>query len=196
MRFTKIKFDRSKVKLEWDEPNPNKPEPDTFSLTSTDKPAPEFENALNDLRKHVEEICELPDGYCKDSEIRGVSFSYGGDQQIMGATISCMKTLKTANSPLTINTPYLPSDDYSGNNPNTLLLSVECIADLEKLINCAENYINGIRKQESLFKPIKKFQKEMQKIVDKGEVSKISISSTSFDNGREVVIAENKFTAN
>jgi hypothetical protein len=209
MRFIKIKFDGSKVKLEWDIAKKDG-EPDLFSLTSADLPAPEFQTALDNLRIHVEEICELPKGYCKDSEIRGVSFSYGGDDEIMGAVITSLKTLNTANSPLTINTPHLPSDDYSSNNPSALCLSFDCIQALNNLMDCAENYVNGIRLQQNLFeakvepnlskKVIKlatKFQNEMQEIVNKDEgINKISISSPSFDNGEEVIIAEKKAVLN
>jgi len=209
MRFIKIKFDGTKVKLEWEIAKKDG-EPDIFSLTSTDLPAPEFQTALDNLRIFVEEICELPQGYCQNAEIRGVSFSYGGDDEIMGAVITALKTLKTANSPLTINTPHLPSDDYSGNNPNVLCLSFDCIQALNNLCDCAENYVNGVRKQQNLFERAeqkvepeilevsrkqhrvgKHFQNELQKIIDKDEgVTKISISSPLFENGREVVIAE------
>jgi hypothetical protein len=209
MRFLKIKFDGVKVKLEWDVAKKDG-EPDLFSLTSTDLPAPEFQTALDNLRIHVEEICEQPKGYLASAEIRGVSFSYAGDDEIMGATISCLKTLKTANSTLVINSPHLPSDDYSGNNPNALTLSLDCVVALRNLQDCAENYVNGIRKQQNLFeaniesslskkviKSATKFQNEMQEIVNKDKgISKISLSSPSFDNGKEVVIAEKKAVSN
>lgn len=37
-----------------------------------------------------------------------------------------------------------------------------------------------------------KFRKSMQKIVDSGEVDSITVSSPSFNDGKEVVVAEKK----
>ena len=152
MIIKKVKYDGTKVNIEY--AIEKKQVKDVFTLESTEKPLPEFRNALNDLKPFFEEICELPAGYSDNIEVRGVSFSYGGENDTMGATITGLKPLKTANAPLVINTPHLPSEDYSGNNDMAKTLPSDSIYYLNELQRQAERFIDGERepdKQESLF---------------------------------------------
>lgn len=111
-------------------------------LKSNDKPVAEFIELLDNLRPHVEEICALPDEYCKDAEIRGVSFSNTND--IMGAVITALIPVPTANAPVVINTPHLPESPYSegGESP---ILSFEAVNILKRLKSEAAKYLDGQR---------------------------------------------------
>ena len=44
--------------------------------------------------------------------------------------------------------------------------------------------------RNELLELMEKFERNMQKIVDDGEITSISISSPSFEDGKEVIIAE------
>ena len=149
-RFKKIKYDGKKVNLDYViESNEDK-----HWLESIEQPSPEFVAALNKLAGDVIEICELPEMYKTGLKIRGVSLSWtvtGDGEYIMGAVITALKTLSSSNSPLTINTPHLPAEDYSGNNPNAKVLSIGCIKNINNLIECAECYLQGERSQENMF---------------------------------------------
>lgn len=114
-----------------------------IKLKSSDEPLEEFKTALRSLAPHVEKICCLPEGFCNQAEVRGVSFSWSND--IMGAVITTLVPLETANSPMTINTPHLPSQPYSEGG-ETPVLSDDCIDALKKLLAEAERYINHERK--------------------------------------------------
>lgn len=120
---------------------------DEHKIISWDDPLDSFLNTLNALKPHVFEICEF-EGDEDDLEIKGVSFSW--TQGIMGAVITACKSLTTSNSPLVLNTPHLPSEDYSGSNPEALILSRDAIDDLEALIEEAKKYIKGERKVKQL----------------------------------------------
>ena len=146
MRITKVKYDGAKVRIEYEQAR-EVGDPDEFSLNCADRPVPEFEAALAALIDDVLEICELPPEYAKGIKVRGVSISWTND--VMGACVTALRTLQTANSPLVINTPHLPSDQYSegGEAP---LMSEEFVDHVETLMDRATDYINGTRAQQSL----------------------------------------------
>jgi len=124
---------------------------DEFEFKCCDEPAPELLSALNALRPHVADICDLPDGYCADLEIRGASFSYGGEGRVMGATITALKKLATANAPLVLNTPHLASAPYNEDTDDGLLLPGEAVDALRALQEQSLKYVDGQRMQTDLF---------------------------------------------
>lgn len=125
---------------------------DEYSLTCSDKPRPELLVALEALAPHVIEMCELPESYLDRITVRSVSYSYGGDQEVMGATISGQMALYYSNCGLNINTPHKASDSYSdGPADDKQLLDSECIKALGVLEDEAIRYIQGDRAQTVLF---------------------------------------------
>lgn len=126
---------------------------DEFEMSSADQPAEELTAALVALRPRVAEICQLPEAYCADMEIRGASFSYGGEGRVMGATITALKPVTTANAPLVLNTPHLASDSYTEDGEADKALSTAAIGALENLHVEALRYVDGHRAQRDLFAP-------------------------------------------
>jgi hypothetical protein len=126
---------------------------DEYSLTCREKARPEFYQALEDLREHVIEMCELPDSYLDRISVRGVSYSYGGEEDVMGATISASMRLDNSYQALNINTPHKASAMYNPDTPDDemQLLSEDCIEVLSELQYECEKYIKGDRAQGSLF---------------------------------------------
>lgn len=125
---------------------------DEYSITCSDRARPEFYEALKNLSPHVVEMCELPEGYLGRIKVRGVSFSYGGEKEVMGATITAQMKLNHSNCDLNLNTPHKASDSYSDSAPDeNQLLSAHCIDALETLCGECELYINGDRAQSNLF---------------------------------------------
>lgn len=144
-RFTKIKFDGAKVTLAYEITRKNG-DPDEFSVFCADLPAPEFDLALQALAADVAAICELPEADAAKIKVRGVTLTYAHD--VLGACITAMKSLKTAQSPLVLNTPHLPSESYS--DSDCPILSTACVMRLKDLAYEAERYLNGDRAQGSL----------------------------------------------
>jgi hypothetical protein len=149
-RIVKVSYDQKKVLVRYEQDRAG--DVDEFEIVCKDKPAPEFVTALAALRTHVAEICELTDNYCQDLEVRGASFSYGGEGKVMGATITALKTVSTARSPLCLNTPHLPSEPYSDREDDeTPCLSDDAAEALDHLCLAALAYVDGKRAQVELF---------------------------------------------
>ena len=146
-RFSKIKYDGAKVRIEYEVDRENGNDPDEYSLFSADAPATSFHAALRALREDVIAICELPADQADKLSIRGVSLS--NTNGIMGACITALKAVTTANAPLVLNTPHLPSAPYS-DNPEPVL-ATETVERLNVLMAEAQKYIDGERAQGDLF---------------------------------------------
>lgn len=125
---------------------------DEYTFTCSEMPRPELLTALADLAPHVIEMCELPKEYLSRIDVRGVTFSYGGEKEVMGATITSQMKLENSNCNLNLNTPHKASDSYSDAPADEKqLLSDGCIDDLGQLCEEVELYINGERAQGRLF---------------------------------------------
>lgn len=153
-QITKIKLGKeSKVHIEYRiERSTEKGEDfDLFTLDCIDKPLPEFELAMMELRKHVLDICEMPmdDLEVLKVTVKGVSFSYSGEENIMGATIIATKKLNKSNA-LMINTPHKFAEPHNEGQSAEMCLSEQCVEVLEELIKQAEKYLDGERAQLKL----------------------------------------------
>ena len=151
MRFQKIKYSKGRVKIEYELRNKIKKDWDQLLLVCSDEPKPEFQTALQVLSEDVIKMCELPEDYQKRIMVTGVSFSYGGDDEIMGATIISQMALNHSNINLNLNTPHKPSEPYSEGGDASQCLSADCIEHLTSLMLEAEDYVNGNRAQGELF---------------------------------------------
>jgi len=142
----RVKFDGAKVRIEYQRKRVDD-RYDEAVIASFDRPRPEFVAALQALAADVCLICELPADQVERLSVRGASFSHTND--VMGAVITAMKPVKTAQSPLVLNTPHIPSAPYSdeGGGP---VLAEETVARLEAVINEAAQYIDGNRAQQPL----------------------------------------------
>jgi hypothetical protein len=125
---------------------------DDYSFTCSEAPRPELLKTLQALAPHVVEMCELPKSYVDRIIVTGVSFSYGGEQEVMGATIISQMKLNQSNCDLNLNTPHKASDSYTeAPADEKQLLSDDCISALFNLCEEIEMYINGDRAQVKLF---------------------------------------------
>lgn len=129
---------------------------DDFSFTCSQQALPEFYAAFDSLAHHMVEMCELPRQDIQENrvKVRGVSFSYGGENEVMGATLTGIRTLLHSHSPLNLNTPHKASEPYTeGPGDSKALLHDDCVDDLKALCREAERYLNGERQQVDLFNP-------------------------------------------
>ena len=125
---------------------------DEFSLVCSDNPAPSFFEALKGLVKYVVEMCELPDDYLDRISVKGVTFSYSGKEETMGATIIAQMKLFRSNVNLNLNTPHKTEGSYSGTEADLKQLLPEgCVEALGDVIEAAADYIEGKRAQLGLF---------------------------------------------
>ena len=153
IRFKKIKITSDdKIHFEYEKMNKNG-DWDTHTMTSSQLARPELYHALDNLIPHIVVICELPveDHLQHAYTMKGVSFSYGGDEDVMGVTMTATRSLDESNAPLVLNTPHKPADSYSPGADETNLLPYECVKDLRLLCERAEDYLAGKRAQADLF---------------------------------------------
>ena len=153
-KINKIKITKSgRINIEYKQYNTNADTWDEYTLTCADAPRPELIKALQNLDKHVIDICELPINYKDRILVTGVSFSYGGENETMGAVIISQMKLEHSNCNLNLNTTHKISESYTPDqqiDPKHLL-SDECVRDLYKLIEEVNLYIDGERAQIRLF---------------------------------------------
>lgn len=152
MRIRKVKFTKEgKIAITYEQQTKTRFW-DEYFMSCSEPARPEFYTAMENLREHVVDMCELPENYLNRIKVKGVTFSYGGEAGVMGATITAQMDLYNSNCPLNLNTPHKASDSYNDQPADeTQLLSSDCIKALLLLCEEAEAYIKGDRAQGSLF---------------------------------------------
>ena len=152
-RFLKIKVEtkdfRDRIRLEFEKKNGQAW--DEFMMNSNDKPAPSFHVALQALAQDVLEMCELPLDYRERIVVKGVSFSYGGEKEVMGVTITATMRLMDSNVPLNLNTPHKAEEPYAETGDPKQLLDPACVRRILALSIEAEQFIRGVRLQTDMF---------------------------------------------
>lgn len=149
-RIKSFKYDGGKVEMKgvetWGTGNERE-----WKMTCFEEPHPALPAALAALEKHVRDLLELPADWAKGSfRVIKVSWSYSDSTDVKGATVTCLVDLEAANSPLVINTPHLPYEQYSptGNQPTMPYKMRDALDDLEDLVHA---YLKGERRQMDLF---------------------------------------------
>src|SRR3990167_11028779 len=146
MRFNKIKFDSEKQKWAFlYEIMRSGGTSDEFSIASKDEPRQALKDCLDGLKKFGIEICELPDDWKSRLTIKGVSFSYAGENDVMGVTITALAELEHSNSPLVLNTPHKIAEFYGETGDEKQLMPEGLAEILDELQEEAEKYVNGER---------------------------------------------------
>jgi hypothetical protein len=152
IRIKKVKIKECKVFIEYDKTAKKGELMDEYSFSCSEEGKPSLYESLKALATHVREMCELPEDYESKITVRGVSFSYGGANEVMGATISASMMLEYSNCDLNLNTPHKASESYSeGPADDRQLLERDCVDALEELQDECRAYIDGDRAQGSLF---------------------------------------------
>lgn len=153
IRIKKIKITKeNKIQVAYEKQSKETRFWDEYSFTCSEPPRPELLTTLQALAPHVIDLCELPESYEKRIKVTGVSFSYGGEKEVMGATIISQMKLNYSNCDLNLNTPHKISDSYTDYPASEeQLLSCDCVNVLEKLCKEIKLYINGERAQMKLF---------------------------------------------
>jgi hypothetical protein len=143
----KVKFDGAKVRIGYERERDDG-QIDEFTMSSADQPAQSFIDALAALSEDVIDICELPADQQDKLKVRGVTVTHTND--VMGVCITALKSLKTADAPLVLNTPHLTEAPYSEGSTSPLL-STETCDRISELLLAAERYLDGERAQGDLF---------------------------------------------
>lgn len=135
-RIKKIRY-KGKTKIVW-EVDRDDGGTDEFSINCCDQPTPGFLEKIQDLARHVCEICRFQKGYEKGLVVQGISITY--EEKGMGVCITALKALPDLDSPLVINTPYCIEEKWSTAMADAIIY----------VCSAAEAYLNGERAQMEL----------------------------------------------
>ena len=150
MRIKKLRADEKKIVLSYEKESvPG--QLDDYSVTFHDKAVPSFYKSLDNLKGDVVSLCEFRKELEERIKVTGVTFSYDGETDIMGATIVAQVKLKNSTSPLNVATPHKVSELKDGKGNKKALLTEGCVTLLEKVKEECVSYIDGKREQTNLF---------------------------------------------
>lgn len=146
MPFTKIKYSsKDGVALEWRDSELK--QSIEHRLVSTQEPRPEFLKALGAFSQFVRHLLDLPMSWENGLTIQSVSISEN-DAQGRGIVVTALRKISGANSPLVLNTPFLPEEASSEDGPELPSFAVRLLNELEEE---AAKYRAGERAQTDLF---------------------------------------------
>jgi hypothetical protein len=147
MPFTKIKYSlKDGVALEWRDAELK--QSIEHRLVSSQEPRPEFIKALQAFTQFVRHLCDLPMSWESGLTIQSVSISES-DTQGRGLVVTALRKLSGANSPLVLNTPFLPETASADGQPELPSFAVRMLNTLE---DEAAKYRAGERAQLDLLK--------------------------------------------
>jgi hypothetical protein len=118
------------------------------TVVSSERARPELYDALANMSTHVVKLCELPNSWQPEIEIRGVTFSEADG--IMGATITALRPVKASNAPFVVNTPHTLEASPDDAAPSGKHLTSQAVRDLKILIKEATEFVKGKRAQQAL----------------------------------------------
>jgi len=152
MQFTKIKFKEGdgKVELAWTtREGPDRKDSITHSLTSFDRPHPDFVRGMEAFVDPVLELLELHDEYRQGLKVQSLSINYEDGDGRSGLVVTCLKELDETKSPLVLNTPHLR--EYVDEENAEGFMSTAMENRLDRMQGLARDYVNGTREQGDLF---------------------------------------------
>lgn len=144
--YTKIKHKAGETLIEWQDSSEK--ESVTHSLNSHQEPRPEFLAAFHALAEVALEICDLPAMYARELKVSGVTLTQH-DTMGRGCVITLLKKVRSSDSPLVLNTPFVT--EYKGDGQTEGGLYHEGVIALERLEEEAARYVKGERAQQDLF---------------------------------------------
>jgi len=119
-------------------------------IGSDKPPAPKFAEAIDALKDHMIEMCEL----AKKSiiKITTISFSYHGEVDVQAAVVTFQKKLTNGNAVITINSPMKYVEPVTDSTPKAQIMSEEMAELMETITSESKKYVKGVREQTELFK--------------------------------------------
>lgn len=151
MQITKIKNLNDEVFIEW-KTNCKTGGFNVNSVRSKDKAVPEFYEALEALRPHLIELCELKKYPEEDFKTTGISLSFKGENDQKYVTIKGMRSYKKSSGCQALNTPTKAAEiEGDQEKQKKDILSDEAIEAVDRFIKAAEGFIKGERTQTNMF---------------------------------------------
>ena len=133
---------RKSIRIKWEQPNGATA--DTYNVNFHENPLPAFYKALDALKPHVCNLCELHARDADKLSIVGIVCKEHGENT--SASIIARKTLKRGRRVSGVETPSLPMYPEEGNKSKDHLDEDQAAA-IEKVVTEATRYVAGERAQ-------------------------------------------------
>jgi hypothetical protein len=152
-KIRKVKFSKGRMCIEYSVQRPGMEAEDEYTVNCGEAPHRTFLAALDNLRGHVLEMCEMSLLPVPRTTVHGASFSYtenADGEEVLGAVITALIALNRSRSPLVINTPHKFAAPLNDADDPGFCLTEEAGESLESLIEETNEYLNGHRAQGRL----------------------------------------------
>jgi hypothetical protein len=148
MQFSKIRDDGTEVTLVWTTEERSGATRIVHSLTSKDRPHPEFTKAMRAFVPMIAKLLEVPKQWAETLNVQSLAINTEEKSGRRGLVVTALRPVADANAPFVVHTPHLREpavdEDGSGCWPS----------NTDKLIAAAEEharaYVKGKRMQASL----------------------------------------------
>lgn len=116
-----------------------------------DAPKESFDVAIQNLKTHALELCELPQGEIGRIAVTGMEIQRKGDHQVIGASLLLTRSLKKSSTKLSFSTPLKYVDKVTDGPDKGDVFSKEAAKAVKTMIKEAEKYVEGKRLQTNAF---------------------------------------------
>jgi hypothetical protein len=156
VQITNVKINSEEVEIQYSQSDTGMTGSVCLSLDEKNAlkntPTPEFKNSLQELAKHVCEICEWDaEEEASTINVHGVILKYKGEdgEKIMGAQISASKKLLKTKAVMNFLTPYLP-ELVKEKNSGAARLTPDAATQVHEVIQQARLYLSNERAQTKM----------------------------------------------
>ena len=147
MQITKIKIDKKTNMPEIIYHVSNLEYSKEVKFTGAEEPRQEFIDAFRNMDRHLIAVLPFLKGLEDAITITGLSITYDDDSGLMGMVITAQLQIEGLNAPMNINTPFITFLNYELGkdiaNCTGIHFSGLCEADLMRIFECAESYMDG-----------------------------------------------------
>ena len=147
--FSKIRVTDDEVKIQWWTRSGD--DKVKHELESSNAPLPELRQALQAFAPFILTLLGLPKKYGEDLDVLSLNGSWHGEnQEVLGLTVSCKKTIEGSNSPFVFATPHR-REAKDGEEASETALNSKWVELFDEAKAEAIRYINGAREQVDAF---------------------------------------------
>jgi hypothetical protein len=120
---------------------------DLFTFECDDEVHPDLTKALQAMKPHLLENCELPDDRLVD--VKSITCTYKAMDvgEVRGLVISGVRQLQNSNAPMVLTMPHKTDQPYTEDGDDRICLSSACLDDLDRLSEEVFAYVDGKRAQ-------------------------------------------------
>lgn len=120
---------------------------DVYTFECDDEAHPDLSKALQTMKPHLIENCELPDD--RMIEVKSITRTYKDMEvgEVRGLVISGVRQLQNSDAPMVVTMPHKTDQPYTEDGDDSICLTSQCMDDLDALEVEIFAYVDGKRAQ-------------------------------------------------